>query len=78
MSKRLTMHITDKQIEAISELYRELDPDWIKERFGVRRFNVIQAAVEAIETPLYNSGKPMHERGRPAQSPYTLPLEARA
>ncbi len=68
--------LTGRQIEALSQLYMWLDKDDIKEEFGVQRANVIRDAIANIEKPLFNSGKPMHERGRLATDKYTLPLEA--
>jgi hypothetical protein len=53
-----------------------LDKDALKQQFGVRRFKVLEAAIEKIEAPVFNDGKAMHEQGRPATDPYTLPLEA--
>lgn len=74
---RVTVHITERQIEEISLLYREQDLDAVKDHIGVRRFQVLEAAIAAVEAPRFNSGKPMHLRGRLAESPFTLPLEAR-
>lgn len=70
------VRLSEAQIDAMSKLYLALDPEWIKDEFGVQRSNVIKAAIANIEKPVFNSGKPMHEQGRRATSPYTLPLEA--
>lgn len=77
MPQQNNITLTEIQVRAISDLYLGLDKDALKEQFGVRRFRVLEAAIAKIEAPVFNDGKAMHERGRPATDPYTLPLEAR-
>jgi hypothetical protein len=76
MPQQNDIRLTKVQIEAISEVFMNLDDAWLEELLGRRRFLTLKDAVGRIEAPVFNSGKPMHERGAKATNPYTLPLEA--